>query len=412
MQQACFDSHTTKSKVDPDRQCLPTETRQEPEVSAHLRTKVGVQHAEINDEPTYIVITAHADSYSNAESGTPHPATPLPATWEPGNSSNTVCNRAASMPQGAISDSDSNTLDVPLPAFPSSQPSSVTTQHPTAAKSKSNSSLSSESVFVGNMENTADLSLESHTITNVTQTSRVKHGLIREGDQAAINTPQMSEVLKKIASVAQKQNVVTKPLEIVAAKNLPLPVQTIPSEPAPPEHSPPPTQAVTRELHPPVNVSTDYTDTGPQAVAKDPVTPEHTSAAGSGDVAPHLHTPCILISGDSVTKSGFRTIFTYTGNNKPPQQPPHQSPQPQRSQPTLHVQRSNTQAKKHRCMKCNYAGQSISHLKRHMLVHMTEKPYLCPYCGFESGTKQDLEPHMRKHWQKRKMDKKKQNSRT
>ena len=257
-----------------------------------------------------------------------------------------------------------------------------------------------------------DLNLESPIITNDTQTSSVKHGLVREGDQAAINTPQMSEVLKKIASVAQKQNMVTKPLEIVAAKNLPLPVQTIPSEPAPLEHSPPPTQAVTRELHPPVNVSTDYNDTGPQAVAKDPVTPEHTSAAGSGDVAPHLHTPCILISGDSVTKSGFRTIFTYTGNNKPPQQSPHQSPQPQHSQTTLNVQRSYTQAKKHRCMKCNYAGQSISHLKRHMLVHMTEKPYLCPYCGFESGTKQDLEPHMRKHWQKRKMDKKKQNSRT
>ena len=110
------------------------------------------------------------------------------------------------MPLGAISNSDSDSLDVPLPALPSSQPSSVTTQHPTAAKSKSNSSLSSESVFVGNMENTADLSLESHTITNVTQTSRVKHGLIREGDQAAINTPQMSDVLKKIASVAQKQN--------------------------------------------------------------------------------------------------------------------------------------------------------------------------------------------------------------
>ena len=210
MQQACFDSHAIKSKFDSDRQCSPSETRQEPEVSTHMRTKVGVQHAEIKDEPTDVVITAQTDSYSYAESDTPHPATPAASyeTWEPGNSSDTICIRAASMPQGAVSNSDSDTLDVPLPAFPSSQPSSVTTQHPTAAKSKSNSSLSSESVFVGNMEDTADLSLESHTITNVTQTSRVKHGLIREGDQAAINTPQMSEVLKKIASVAQKQNMV------------------------------------------------------------------------------------------------------------------------------------------------------------------------------------------------------------
>ena len=53
-----------------------------------------------------------------------------------------------------------------------------------------------------------DLNLESPIITNDTQTSSVKHGLVREGDQAAINTPQMSEVLKKIASVAQKQNMV------------------------------------------------------------------------------------------------------------------------------------------------------------------------------------------------------------
>ena len=170
MQQACFDSHTTKSRVDPDRQCLPTETRQEPEVSTHMRTKVGVHHAEIKDEPTDVVITAHTDSYSNAESMqsvTPHPATPPPAaasykTRTPGNSSDTVCDRAASMPKGTTSNSNSNMPDVRLPATPSSKLLSVTSQQPTTAKSKSNSSLSSESVFVENTVNTAELGENSN----------------------------------------------------------------------------------------------------------------------------------------------------------------------------------------------------------------------------------------------------------
>ena len=52
--------------------------------------------------------------------------------------------------------------DVCLPATPSSKLLSVTSQQPTTAKSKSNSSLSSESVFVENTVNTAELGENSN----------------------------------------------------------------------------------------------------------------------------------------------------------------------------------------------------------------------------------------------------------
>lgn len=53
----------------------------------------------------------------------------------------------------------------------------------------------------------------------------------------------------------------------------------------------------------------------------------------------------------------------------------------------------------HVCPHCNYSTYLVGHLKRHLLVHSGERPYVCNVCNFRFNQKENLKRHMKlKHF--------------
>lgn len=53
----------------------------------------------------------------------------------------------------------------------------------------------------------------------------------------------------------------------------------------------------------------------------------------------------------------------------------------------------------HVCPHCNYSTYLVGHLKRHLLVHSGERPYVCNVCNFRFNQKENLKRHLKlKHF--------------
>lgn len=51
----------------------------------------------------------------------------------------------------------------------------------------------------------------------------------------------------------------------------------------------------------------------------------------------------------------------------------------------------------HLCDFCSYSTNKPSNLKRHMLVHTGERPFVCSICSYRCNQKENLKKHMLKH---------------
>ncbi|KAK0048850.1 zinc finger protein 841 [Biomphalaria pfeifferi] len=49
------------------------------------------------------------------------------------------------------------------------------------------------------------------------------------------------------------------------------------------------------------------------------------------------------------------------------------------------------------CTVCPYVSKKLSHLKRHMYCHTTERPFKCGHCEYTSKTEENLRRHMKRH---------------
>ncbi|KAF8793641.1 D-beta-hydroxybutyrate dehydrogenase like protein [Argiope bruennichi] len=52
---------------------------------------------------------------------------------------------------------------------------------------------------------------------------------------------------------------------------------------------------------------------------------------------------------------------------------------------------------RHTCSMCPYSTNTITHLKRHFLIHSGERPFSCVICGKAFTTKWNMEQHIRTH---------------
>ncbi|XP_035224004.1 zinc finger protein 596-like [Stegodyphus dumicola] len=52
---------------------------------------------------------------------------------------------------------------------------------------------------------------------------------------------------------------------------------------------------------------------------------------------------------------------------------------------------------RHKCTLCPYSTNTITHLKRHFLIHSGERPFSCVICGKAFTTKWNMEQHIRTH---------------
>lgn len=50
--------------------------------------------------------------------------------------------------------------------------------------------------------------------------------------------------------------------------------------------------------------------------------------------------------------------------------------------------------KRHLCSLCGKGFQSPKDLRRHIMTHTGEKPYLCPYCNHRANQKSNMKSHM------------------
>ena len=51
-----------------------------------------------------------------------------------------------------------------------------------------------------------------------------------------------------------------------------------------------------------------------------------------------------------------------------------------------------------RCPTCHKGFSTMSHLKRHQLIHTGERPYPCPYCGRRYNQRSNVTLHLKKNW--------------
>ncbi|MPD04733.1 Transcriptional repressor CTCF [Portunus trituberculatus] len=58
---------------------------------------------------------------------------------------------------------------------------------------------------------------------------------------------------------------------------------------------------------------------------------------------------------------------------------------------------ATTRRKVHRCSYCSYTTMYTTGLKRHLLTHTGERPFMCPYCQYCTVTQYHLKRHIRVH---------------
>lgn len=53
----------------------------------------------------------------------------------------------------------------------------------------------------------------------------------------------------------------------------------------------------------------------------------------------------------------------------------------------------------HYCPVCPYVTSRSSHLKRHIMTHTGERPFVCSVCNYRCNQKENLKKHMFTHKQ-------------